>query len=167
MDRPRTLFLIRFGVLIAVLYTAIALEPVDRAVVAPFTRGVTAVAGWLLQATGEPVVRTGTLLRTGGFAADVKNGCNGIEATLLLVAAMLAFPAPWRTKIAGLAAGVVLIQALNLIRVTSLVILGRDYPHLFETFHVTVWQVVIFLLTIGMFAIWSSRVAPRPSTATS
>lgn len=103
-----------------------------------------------------------TVLRTGGFAADVKNGCNGLEATLLLVAAIAGFPAAWRARVVGIASGVVLIQAINLVRVTSLVILGRDYPHLFATFHVTVWQVVIFLLTIGMFAFWSSRVAaPR------
>lgn len=162
VDRTRLRFLVRFALLIAVLYTMIALEPVDRTVIAPLTRGVTAAAAWLLEAGEEPIARSGTVLSTGGFAADVKNGCNGVEAMLLLIAAILAFPAPWKAKLAGLIAGVVLIQAVNLIRVVSLVILGRDYPHLFETFHVTVWQVVIFFLTIGMFAIWSSHVAQKP-----
>lgn len=167
MRRARALFLVRFALLIAVFYVAIALKPVDRRVVTPFSVAVTAASGAVLNAMGQPVIRTGTILRSGSFAVDVKNGCNGLEAILLLSAAVLAFPAPWKARIAGLLAGGLLIELVNLVRVSSLFILGRDYPHLFETFHVTVWQVVIFLLTIGMFAYWSSKLAaPEPAPAT-
>ncbi|MGH9458522.1 MAG: exosortase H [Thermoanaerobaculia bacterium] len=165
MARPRAAFLLKFAVLIAVLYVAIALRPVDANVVTPFTRGVTAAAGAILNTVGEPVVRQGTILRSPRFAVDVKNGCNGLEATLLLVAAILAYPAGWKEKALGIAAGAVLIQAINLVRVTSLYVIGRDYPNLFATFHVTVWQVVIFVLTIGMFVFWSGRVGRDPRAA--
>ncbi|MFN2442272.1 MAG: exosortase H [Thermoanaerobaculia bacterium] len=165
MNRARSLFLLKFVVIIVVSYVAVALKPVDRAVVTPFSKGVTAASGVLLNAIGEPVERDGTMLRSATFAVDIKNGCNGLEAVLLLVAAILAFPAGWKQKLAGIVAGIALIEGINLVRVASLYILGRDYPHLFETFHVTIWQGVIFLLTIAMFVYWSSRFGRTPDPA--
>ncbi|HVR43281.1 MAG TPA: exosortase H [Thermoanaerobaculia bacterium] len=163
--RPRATFLLKFALLIVVLYLAVALRPVDRHVVTPFSEAITAASAWVLNGVGEPVVREGTMIRSPRFAVDVKNGCNGLEAVLLLVAAVLAFPASWKAKLIGVVGGTLAIEALNLVRVTSLYVLGRDYPHLFETFHVTVWQAVIFVLTIAMFLVWSARVAPPQSPA--
>jgi exosortase H (IPTLxxWG-CTERM-specific) len=165
VNRSRALFLLKFIAIILVSYVAVALKPVDRAVVTPFSKGVTAASGVLLNAMGDKVDRQGTILRSATFAVDVKNGCNGLEAILLLVAAILAFPAPWKAKLVGIAAGIALIEGINLVRVASLYILGRDYPHLFETFHVTIWQGLIFLLTIGMFGYWSSRFGHAPDPA--
>ena len=42
-----------------------------------------------------------------GFAVSIEAGCNGVEATIVLVAAILAFPAPWKRKLVGLAIGIV------------------------------------------------------------
>jgi hypothetical protein len=63
-----------------------------------------------------------------GFAVSIEAGCNGVEALLVLAAAMLAFPAPWRMKLIGLAIGAVAIQALNIVRVISLYYLGQWKP---------------------------------------
>ena len=49
----------------------------------------------MLRALGEPVVADATRLRSSAFTVDVKNGCNGVEAMLILVAAVRAFPASW------------------------------------------------------------------------
>jgi exosortase/archaeosortase family protein len=55
----------------------------------------------------------------------VSAGCNGIEAMLVLVAGMLAYPATWRQRAAGIAIGAMAIRALNLARVVSLFYLGQ------------------------------------------
>lgn len=164
---PRLRFLVKFVLIIAVSYVTIALRPVDRAFVAPFTRGVAAASAAVLRGLGQDVTTDGTILRSPSFAVDVKNGCNGLEALLLLIAAIAAYPASWKTRMAGILAGSVIIEGVNLIRVSSLFIIGRDYPRFFDSFHITIWQTVIFVLSIGLFTLWSSRFAsqPRPADA--
>ena len=161
MRRQRIMFLAKFFFLIVGLYLVLAIPLVDRTFVTTFSAGITAISGSALNLIGEDVVVEGTQMRSPTFAVDVKNGCNGLEAMLLIISAMIAFPAAWTFRIAGILLGSLLIQFVNIFRIDSLFILGRDYPHLFETFHVTVWQVIIFLLSIGIFIFWSGR-ARRP-----
>ncbi len=63
--------------------------------------------------------------KVNGFAVSIESGCNGVEATIVLVAAILAFPAPWKRRLMGLVVGVVAVQGLNIIRVISLFYLGQ------------------------------------------
>jgi len=42
--------------------------------------------------------------------------------------------------------------------------LGATRPAWFNLFHIAIWQSVIILIGVAMFAIWTSRVAGR-STA--
>jgi exosortase H (IPTLxxWG-CTERM-specific) len=166
MNRRQALFIVKFLALIAVFYVVLALPAVDAAVVTPFSAGITKVAAVTLRLFGDDVVAQGTALRDGAFAVEVKNGCNGVEAMLLLASAILAFPSSWKIRAIGAAAGMLTIQIVNLVRVITLFLLARDYPRLFETFHVTIWQTVMFLLAIGIFLFWSSRVA-KPADARS
>ena len=73
------------------------------------------------------VVAYGKVIRSvgNGFAVSIEAGCNGVEATLVLCAAILAFPAPWRHKALGIAIGVVAVQLLNIVRVISLFYIGQ------------------------------------------
>src|SRR5262249_56709982 len=81
-------------------------------------------------------------------------GCNGVEATIVLVAAMLAFPAPWKHKLVGLAAGIVAVQGLNVIRVISLFYLGQWNRDVFEWAHLYVWQALIMLDVLIVWLVW-------------
>lgn len=47
------------------------------------------------------------------FAVDIKNGCNAVEATLFVVAAVLAFPATWKSRAAAVIAGSVILQTTS------------------------------------------------------
>ncbi len=134
-------------------------------VVVPFTARIVDVSTWVLRAIGEPARSLGTQIHAPGFAVDVKNGCNGVEAMLILVAAVLAFPAAWRQRLLGLAAGVAVIQVLNLVRVVSLFWLGVHRRDVFETFHTAVWQTVLILVAVGIFLLWSRRVGSRAARA--
>jgi exosortase/archaeosortase family protein len=93
---------------------------------------------------------------------DVKNGCNGVEAMLLLVAAILAFPASLRSQLVGLTIASVAIQVLNLFRVSCLVWLGQHHREIFDFFHVAVWQSIVILAAISMFVLWSWKFAEKP-----
>jgi exosortase H (IPTLxxWG-CTERM-specific) len=96
-----------------------------------------------------------------GFAVSIEAGCNGVEATIVLVAAVLAFPAPWRRKIAGLGIGIVAVQGLNIVRVISLFYLGQWNFSVFEWAHLYVWQALIMLDVLVVWLLWV-RTLPQP-----
>jgi exosortase H (IPTLxxWG-CTERM-specific) len=96
-----------------------------------------------------------------GFAVSIEAGCNGVEATIVLVAAVLAFPASWRRKLAGLAIGIIAVQGLNIVRVISLFYLGQWNFSAFEWAHLYVWQALIMLDVLVVWLLWV-RTLPRP-----
>ena len=91
---------------------------------------------------------------------SIEAGCNGVEATIVLVAAMLAFPAPWKRKLLGLAVGVVAVQGLNIIRVISLFYLGQWNFDVFEWAHLYVWQALIMLDVLVVWLVWVRTLPP-------
>jgi len=46
---------------------------------------------------------------TNGFAVTILAGCNGVEAMIVLLAAMLAYPAPWKRRLIGLLVGALIV----------------------------------------------------------
>ncbi len=157
MQPAQKRFLIRFVLYLLGFYALVAVRPVNDAVVVPFTALLVRVSASILRALGENVVTQGTVIRSALFAVDVKNGCNGIEATLLLLAAMVAFPAPPKARAAGVAAGLLVIQGVNLVRIVSLFWLGAHRRDVFELFHAAIWQTLLILLAVGIFLAWGRR----------
>ena len=158
-------FLLRFVVLLVAFYLLVAWHPVNDHVIVPFTSGIAAVSGVALRAIGEPAVVSGTEIRSGTFGVNIENGCNGIETALLLAAAVLAFPAGWRQRILGFLLGFAAIQVVNLIRVVSLVWIGRHRPALFDSSHTVIWQSAVVLFGVLLFLLWASRQTRRPATS--
>lgn len=161
MNRQKLAFLLKFVAILVVLYAIIAVRPVNDHVIVPFTQAITDASAAALRLVGGTAEVSGTLITTKGFVVDVKNGCNGIEALVLLVAAMGAFPAPWAFRITGILGGLIAIQVINIVRIASLVWLGSAYPKVFQMFHVGVWQALIILISVLIFLVWSTRIAPR------
>jgi exosortase H (IPTLxxWG-CTERM-specific) len=155
MQPAQKKFLIRFVVALGAFYLLVAIQPVNDHVVVPFTELLVRVSTVLLAAIGEKTQSVGTVIESPAFAVDVKNGCNGIEAALLLVAAMLAFPASPKRRAFGIAAGLAVIQGVNLFRIVSLFWLGVHHRNVFELFHAAVWQTALILLAVGIFLAWS------------
>ncbi len=145
-----------------VLYAVVALNQVNDRVIVPFTEVVARGAALLLRGVEGGVGVTGTVMRSQQFALDVRNGCNGVEAVILLAAAILAFPATLRSRLLGLAVASVAIELLNLIRLSSLFWLGEHYRPIFDFFHVAVWQLLVILAAISIFILWSWKFAEKP-----
>jgi len=159
---PRqTRFLITFAVLLVAFYALVTLDTVDEHFVIPFTRALASVSGALLNAMGEKVTVAGTVIAGANFAVDVRGGCNGLEAVVFVCAAMLAFAAPVKTRIGGAAAAAVILESVNVIRVASLYWIGVYHRSMFETFHLAIWQTVMFAIAVFLFVAWVSRFATR------
>ncbi|MEP6678874.1 MAG: exosortase H, partial [Betaproteobacteria bacterium] len=93
-------FFVVFLVLLALLF-GLELTPwVQRWAVEPWTMALARISAWLVTLFDSGVTATGKVIAStaNGFAVSIEAGCNGVEATIVLVAAMLAFPAPWKHK---------------------------------------------------------------------
>ena len=160
MQRTQVLFLVKFFAVLIGAYLLIAWNPVNDNAIVPFTAGIARVSGMILNAMGEGVRVVGTTITSPRFGVNINNGCNGVEAMLILLASIVAFPATMKARVAGLFLGAIVVQILNFIRIITLYLLGAYQPRLFDIFHTAVWQIVIILAAILFFLVWSARVAP-------
>jgi exosortase H (IPTLxxWG-CTERM-specific) len=141
------------------------LSPPVQSVDGEFSRGLVKVSHTLLLAAGGRATCNGAILRApGGFAVEMRDGCNAINVTILLWSAVLAFPAPWKMKALGLAAGTLVIQALNIVRFISLFYLGQYSMAWFDFAHAYLWESLLVLDTMVVFWLWVSRVSQHRAT---
>jgi len=155
-------FLVLFLLIQATLFGLELTPPVQRWFVEPWTNTLAQISTAIVTFFDPNVVAVGKVMRstTNGFAVSIEAGCNGVEATIVLVAAILAFPSPWKHKLAGLAAGIVAVQGLNVLRVISLFYLGQWNYQVFEWAHLYVWQALIMLDVLVVWLVWV-RTLPR------
>jgi exosortase H (IPTLxxWG-CTERM-specific) len=140
----------------------------QRWFVVPWTDTLATISADLVKVFDPGVIADGNVLQSAhnGFAVAIEAGCNGVEASIVLVAAILAFPAPWKRKLLGLAVGVVAVQGLNIVRVISLFYLGQWRLDVFEFAHLYVWQALIMLDVLIVWLLWVRtlpRAAPVPA----
>jgi exosortase H (IPTLxxWG-CTERM-specific) len=154
---------------LAIAFALFALEltpPGQAWVVEPWTEGVARIAAFLITGFDPSVVASGRLLldRWTGRGVSIEAGCNGLEALIVLAAAMLAFPARWPRRAAGIAIGGIAVQVLNLLRIASLFYLARWNQAIFEWVHLYLWQPLIMLDVLIVWLLWL-RWARRSSRA--
>jgi exosortase H (IPTLxxWG-CTERM-specific) len=156
-------FLLVFTALVVGLLAAELTPPVQRLVVLPWTEMVVRSSAWLITLGDPQVIAGGKILQStrNGFAVSIEGGCNGIEAAIVLLSAMMAFPAPWKHRALGMLAGLLAVQALNVVRVISLFYLGQWSAAAFEWAHLYAWQALIMLDVLIVGLVWM-RMLPRP-----
>jgi exosortase H (IPTLxxWG-CTERM-specific) len=162
-------FAATFVIVLVVLF-GLELAPPGQAIVQPWTAGVATVSAGVVRAFDGSAVAQGKTLYDprSGFGVTIEAGCNGVEAMLVLLAGILAYPAPWRSRLVGLAVGAVAIQTLNLVRIVSLFYLGQWNYAWFEWAHLYVWQALIMLDALVVWLLWMRSVgsgAPRAAVS--
>jgi exosortase H (IPTLxxWG-CTERM-specific) len=161
-----TRFFVLFSVLLVGLFTLEILQPVEKYVILPFTSVIADISVWIIQLFDDNVIATANVIRdkASGFGVRIERGCNGVEALIILFAAIFAFPAPFRNKLLGFAVGFFAIQALNLVRIISLFYLGQWNQVAFEWFHLYLWQALIILDALVVWLVWL-RTLPQARAA--
>lgn len=131
--------------------------------VIPWTNALASISADIVRLFDPQVIAEGKILQSAdrNFAVSIEAGCNGVEATIVLIAAILSFPAPWKRRMLGLAIGVVAVQGLNIVRVISLFYLGQWNFDAFDFAHRYVWQALIMLDVLIVWLIWVRTLPPR------
>ena len=165
-NRRELTFLAAFTVLLGASFTLISVNWVNDHAIEPFTAGVARLSGAALNLLGQHVGLRGTIIQGPRFAVNIRNGCNGVEAMLIFLAAVLAFPASWRARLTGLGLGILAIQVINLVRVVSLYLTGAYFPRFFDASHTVIWQSVVILFGVLLWVFWANHLPPRDEPAT-
>ena len=124
-----------------------------------FSAALVKVSHVLVTTFGGHATRDAAILRApSGFAVEMRDGCNAVNVTILLWSAVLAFPASWKLRLLGLAAGSAVIQVVNILRFISLFYLGQYSMTWFDFAHAYLWETLIVLDTMVVFWYWVTRV---------
>ena len=115
------------------------------------------ITGQVLASLGQRIVVRGAELDIGASTFVVSPACSGLQPLAMLGIAMLAFPSTWRAKLPGLAAAVLVIGVLNLVRIASLCLIGAHLPGAFELSHLYLWPMALILCSIALWTAWARR----------
>ena len=161
-------FLVPMVLLIALASAGVRTTWFDTKILAPYTSLIASWSASILTLLGVKAQAVGAAIMCPTFGVSIRKGCDGLEATLLLVCASLAFPfTSWRRRVIAIVTGFALIFVLNLIRVVVLFLLGmKASPATFHFVHVYVAQFAIVIAVILLWLFWISRdarLAVRPA----
>ena len=158
-------FVVKFLVYLGIGNVLFFVPAVDAWAIQPWTRFNAHASAAIATAFGVPSESVGTEVGSGPARLNVKQGCNGIHALLVLLASILAFPAPWSRRLVGVIAGSILLLGINLFRVVNLIVIARFHPDRLELFHVAIWQTLIVLIAFLIFLAWGMLLASRRPAA--
>jgi len=151
-------FILIFACCLLAGFGALITGPV-QSVDGKFSQALVSVAHGVIRVCGGHATRDAAILRSpGGFAVEMRDGCNAVNVTILLCSAVLAFPASWKMKAAGLLAGAAIIQVVNIFRFITLFYLGQYSMAWFDFAHAYLWESLIMLDTVVVFWYWVTRV---------
>jgi exosortase H (IPTLxxWG-CTERM-specific) len=153
---------VRFAIIFACCFLfgiGVLLTPPVQAADVRFSQTLVKISRSLIVAFGGHATRDAAILRApGGFAVEMRDGCNAVNVTILLLSAVMAFPAPWKLKLLGIGAGSAIIQVVNILRFISLFYLGQYSTTWFDFAHAYLWESLIVLDTMVVFWYWVTRV---------
>jgi len=149
-------FITVFVVILVALFTLEMLNPVQEHVIVPFTSLLARISAALILPFDTSVIAYGKILqfKDTGFAVSIEAGCNGVEATIVLIAAVVAYPASWRARFAAIGLGFLAIQVMNIARIISLFYLGNWNMDFFEWIHLYLWPALIMLDVLIVFILY-------------
>jgi exosortase family protein XrtM len=104
----------------------------------------------------EHVTLVGRTLSSPGSNLRVTRGCEGVEMFLLLIAAILAFPAGLKCRMRGLLVGAVLAYLLSIARLMALHYILRYSPSAWEALHGLILPLGPTILIALYFMHWSA-----------
>lgn len=107
----------------------------------------------------------GTSFHLGVSRVQIVGDCTPLMPTLVMAAAMTAYPAPWRIQFLGIAAGAALLWAFNLLRIGSLMAILAWRPRSFDFVHMYLWQTITLAVVLVIFLVWTRLQRPQGATA--
>jgi archaeosortase B (VPXXXP-CTERM-specific) len=121
-------------------------------------RALAETASFFLRLLGNDTTVNGVSVVSTRFTLDIIPACTGLFVLGAFLSAVIAFPARWRGKLAGLALGVGAICVTNIVRLITLFYVGAYWPRYFDYAHLVVWQTLVIAISVLLWLAWAARV---------
>src|SRR5215210_1774559 len=159
-------FLALFALTFGICYFLFGISPgVRQGIIKPYTELLAKAVAAIINLFGAGATADGAIVQSSVFSINIAMGCDGVEASSLFLAGVLAFPTSWRARLIGLALGLPAIQVINLARLVGLYYAGIIAPSAVEGIHVYVAQTIVILLSTAILIFWLERFAAQPRQA--
>jgi exosortase/archaeosortase family protein len=163
--RPRFIVTVAvYALLVLVLSVVLLSDMVFDDLLRQLRIAVAHSSAGLLNLFGLPVVARGEIISGPGTSLIIVNECTGIDATILLVSAILVFPATSLQKLLGSVLAIGVMMVLNFVRVLTLVYVGNYHNAWLDVGHLYVWPVFVILAGVGTLIFWAERFAVARTT---
>ncbi len=113
---------------------------------------------------GEQAIASAHRILSSQGSISVLNGCEGTETLFLLIAAIVAFRASWRSKLKGMLLGAILVYCLNQVRIVALFFAAQENRKWFDMIHGYIAPSLIIVLSCLFFLWWANNVKHDEST---
>ncbi|MFH0994350.1 MAG: exosortase H [Pseudomonadota bacterium] len=160
-------FALTYLILMGAFFILIGFDPILKLIDINglYTQAIVAITASLLSVIGIASTCRGSIIELFSISLDVKFGCNGLEAVMIYSVAVIAFPASWKKKLIGIAAGFVVIQIVNILRIVGLAYFGVHARNLFEYIHTYIAQGMMIAISLGVFFIYLNYVKSTEKVA--
>jgi len=123
----------------------------------PVQRAIAWASAEAEQWTGGGALARGEDIVINTLVMNVNHECTGIFVCMLFASFVLAYPASWLAKAAGLGVGIPLLLAVNVVRLATLARIVEIYPSAFFYFHEYVWQGIFMVFVLVGAIAWAER----------
>lgn len=103
---------------------------------------------------GADMTTHGDLVTYDGFSVSIIIECVGILEMVIYSACVLAFPASFRARAIGVPLGCLAIFSFNVLRIATLLVVGRHWHAAFDFFHLYFWQATLIAMIVGVLYGW-------------
>jgi exosortase/archaeosortase family protein len=126
------------------------------------TLGTLQFLSWCLRLPGGV---NGDAFNVGSSTVEIVGECTPLMPTLVMAAAISAYPAPRRDQLLGILAGAAVLWVFNLLRIGSLVAVIAWRPRSFDFIHMYLWQTITLAMVLVIFLVWTRLQRPRGASA--
>jgi len=123
-------------------------------VFSPLNRATAYLSGSCLTFFGMDAKVAGTVISLNGFRVEIITECTALYCIVLFSAFLLAIPASFRARLAGLVIGAAFLICANALRIIAVTAVGAGNPSLFEVLHVYLGQIMMVVMVCAACLAW-------------
>lgn len=112
------------------------------------------ICGGILSLAYDDVTVSDRYISFRGFSVEIIEECTGIFEMLIFLAALISYPASWKSKLAGILCGLPALYLFNVIRIIVLTVVGVYNRRLFDFMHLYFWQATLILMITTVWVLW-------------
>ena len=153
---PGLIFALRFFVCLllwSLVFWAFSLH--ER--LGPAQQAIATASAAAARGVGGVAVSQGQDIIVKDLIMTINHECTGIFVVMLFTSFVLAYPATWRARFAGLGIGIPLFFAVNVFRLATLARIVEIYPGAFFYLHEYVWQGILTVVVLVGAIAWAEK----------